>query len=223
MLRRPIYEYDAAHGPAIYRSKVWKKPVGPPLKMTFAQADALPNVVELQGSQLFAKPGTAIQATVLGKPYGGARVLERADLIVLYLVRDAYPDRPFYISKTTGSYDQEMGLAPYMVSVGLVKKLLPTPPTAAAGYVQIPGEGWEDLQTTRILWETDFLAPNSLPKHSPWVDRPSAGIPYLYVRTGAALTGALSERGLTAEANRIMSQTQRIAKATGFEDLLASR
>jgi hypothetical protein len=218
-----VYEYDAARGPAIFRNKIWKKPVGPPLKMTFAQADALPNVVELQGPQLFTKPGTSIQATVVGKPYGEARVLERADLLVLYLIRDAYPDRPFYISKTTGSYAQEMGLDPFMVSTGLVRKLIPSAPTTAAGYVQIPGEGWTDLQTTRALWETDFLAPNSLPRHSPWVDRPSAGIPYLYVRTGAALSAALTERGLSPEANRIMAQTQRIAKATGFEELLASR
>ena len=43
MIRRPVETYDAAKGPAIYRDKQWKKPSGPPLKMTFAEADAIPD------------------------------------------------------------------------------------------------------------------------------------------------------------------------------------
>ena len=34
IIRRPVYEYDAAKGPAIYRGKQWTKPTGPPLNMT---------------------------------------------------------------------------------------------------------------------------------------------------------------------------------------------
>jgi len=223
LIRRPVIEYDAAHGTAIYRNKVWKKPSGPPVHLTFEQADAVPNVVTIQGPQVFGKPGTDIMANVVGKPYGGERILERADLFVLYMLRDAFPERPFYISRTTGSYAEEIGLAPYMVESGLARKLLTSAPKTGAGFFQIPGEGWMDVAATRALWETDFTAPESLPKHSPWVDRPSAGIPYLYVRTGAALTAALTQLGLSDEATRVMVQTQRIAKAAGFEELLGPR
>src|SRR5262249_33297301 len=31
IIRRPIYDYDAARGPAIYRDKVWRKPTSSPL------------------------------------------------------------------------------------------------------------------------------------------------------------------------------------------------
>lgn len=220
LIRRPVVEYDAAHGPAVYRNKVWKKPAGPPVNLSFEQSDQVPSVIELQGPQVFAKPGTAIEARVIGKPYAGRRILERADLFVIYMLRDAYPERPFFISRTTGTYDEEMGLAPYMVSTGLARKLLPAPPSNAQGYFQVPGEGWVDLATTRTLWETDFWAPGTLPRHSPWVDRPSAGIPYLYVRTGAYLSAALQISGLSNEATRVMQQTRGIARATGFEDLL---
>ena len=161
LIRRPVIEYDAAHGPAIYRNKIWKKPSGPPVHLSFEQSDQVPNVIALQGPQVFAMPGTSIEARVTGKPYAGQRILERADLFVLYMLRDAYPERPFYISRTTGTYEQEMGLAPYMVSTGLARKLLPAEPKAGQGYLQVPGEGWVDVATTRALWETDFAAPKS--------------------------------------------------------------
>jgi hypothetical protein len=55
-----------------------------------------------------------------------------------------------------------------------------------------------------------------------WVDRPSAGIPYLYVRTGLELSAALDQLGLKQEAARIRAQTVRIAHATQLDDLVES-
>jgi len=220
LIRRPVIEYDAEHGPAIYRNRVWKKPSGPPVHMTYAQSDSVPDYVPISGPQVFAKAGTGIVANVSGKPYGDQHLIERADLFVLYMIRDAYPERPIFISRTTGNYADQMGLAPYTIGTGLARKLLPDKPAANQGYVQIPGEGWLDFPTTRALWETVFVATKTLPKHSPWVDRPSAGIPYLYVRTGAFLSAILTAKGLNDEARAVMQQTQAIAKASGFEDLL---
>src|SRR5207247_4442031 len=45
LIRRPIYEYDAAKGPAIYRDKQWPKPTTPPLKMSPREADSIPPYV----------------------------------------------------------------------------------------------------------------------------------------------------------------------------------
>ncbi len=53
MIRRPIETYDAAKGPAIYRGTTWKKPSGPPLKMTFAEADAIPEYIQINQPQIF--------------------------------------------------------------------------------------------------------------------------------------------------------------------------
>jgi hypothetical protein len=222
LLRRPVYDYDSVHGPAVYRGKTWHKPTGPPVNLTMAQADAIPPVIELTAPQTFTKPGTDIVATVNPQSFGEFSGLERADLFVLYMIRDGYPARPFFFSRTTGSYAEGLGFAPYTVTVGLARKLLPAKPVVGNGVIAIPGEGAFDLERTRQLWEKTFKAPASLGKRELWVDRPSAGIPFLYVRTGSELSAALNEAGLTGEASRIFGQTERIARGTQLERLLAN-
>lgn len=222
LLRRPIYEYDSLHGPAIYRGKIWEKPAGPPLRLTMDQADAVPPAIELSEPQTFAKAGTDIVATIKPRQFDDFSGLERADLFVLYMIRDGYPERPFFFSATTGTYPEEMGFAQYTLTVGLVRKLMPQIPHPGGGIVSIPGEGMFDALTTRALWETDFKAPKSLAKRDLWVDRPSAGIPFLYVRTGVELSEALNHLGFKTETGRIAAQTARIARATQLTDLLAS-
>ena len=221
LLRRPIYEYDSLRGPPIYRGKVWKRPSGPPVKLTMEQADAVPSVIELSAPQTFRKEGTDLVVNIQPRPFGDFAGLERADLFVLYMIRDAYPERPFNFSRTTGAYAEEMGLAPYTVTTGLARKLVPHIPKAGNGIVAVPGEGWLDVETTRALWETVFKAPKSIASRELWVDRPSAGIPFLYMRTGLVLSRALTQLGHADEAARIRAQVEKIARATQLDDLLA--
>jgi len=221
LLRRPIYEYDSLRGPAIYRGKVWKRPSGPPLKLTMEQADAVPSVIELSAPQTFRKEGTDIVVNIQPRPFGDFAGLERADLFVLYMIRDAFPERPFNFSRTTGGYPEEMGLAPYTVTTGLARKLVAHLPKAGNGIVAVPGEGWFDIETTRALWETVFKAPKSIASRDLWVDRPSAGIPFLYLRTGLVLSGALVQSGRADEAARTRAQVESIARATQLDDVLA--
>ena len=221
LLRRPIYEYDSLKGPRVYRGKQWKKPSGPALKLTMEQADAVPSVIELSAPQTFRKEGTDIAITIQPRPFGDFAGLERSDLFVLYMIRDAYPERPFFFARTTGGYPEDLGFAPYTVTTGLARKLLPQTPKPGSGIVVVPGEGVFDLVTTQALW-AEFRGPTSLAKRELWVDRPSAGIPYLYVRTGSALSTALAQVGLNAEATRVRAQVERIARATQLEDVLAS-
>jgi hypothetical protein len=135
------------------------------------------------------------------------------------MIRDAYPERPFFFSRTSGGYAEEMGFAPYTLTVGLARKLAPQIPEAGNGIVSIGGE-WFDAATTRALWETAFKAPASLAKRDMWVDRPSAGIPYLYVQTGLELSAALNQLGLKQEAATIRAQTVKIARATQLENMI---
>ncbi len=221
LLRRPIYEYDSLRGPPVYHGKVWKKPSGPPLKLTIDQADAVPSAIELSSPQTFRKEGTDFVVDIQPRSFGDFMGLERADLFVLYMIRDAYPERPFFFSWTSGGYPNEMGFAPYTVTTGLARKLMPRIPKAGNGIVAMPG-GWFDVETTRALWETTFRAPRSIAKRDLWVDRPSVGIPYLYVRTGLVLSTALAQMGRTDEAAKIRAEVERIARATQLEDVLAS-
>ena len=138
------------------------------------------------------------------------------------MIRDGYPERPFFFSRTSGGYAEEMGFAPYTVTIGLARKLVPHIPKAGDGIVSLGGAEWLDAATTDALWETVFKAPASLSKRDMWVDRPSVGIPYLYVRTGLELSAALDQLGLKQEAARIRAQTVQIARATQLEDLVGS-
>src|SRR6185437_3436352 len=53
LIRRPIYAYDAAKGPAIYRNQNWTKPSKPPLDMTLVEADSVPPYYGLTGPMVF--------------------------------------------------------------------------------------------------------------------------------------------------------------------------
>ena len=222
LLRRPIYEYDSLRGPAIYRGRIWKKPSGPPLKLTMQEADAVPPAIALSSPQTFRKEGTDLLVNIPPRQFGDFAGLERADILVLYMIRDGFPDRPFFISRTTGGYAEELGFAPYTITTGLARKLAPAPPRPGGGIVAVQGEGWFDLDRTRALWETAFKAPRSMAQRDLWVDRPSAGIPYLYLRTGLVLDAALTQLGKRDEEARIRRQVDSIARATQLEDVIAS-
>jgi len=222
LLRRPIYEYDSLRGPALYRGKVWKKPSGPPLRLTMQEADAVPPAIALSSSQTFRKEGTDLVVNIPPRQFGDFAGLERADILVLYMIRDGFPDRPFFFSRTTGSYAEELGFSPYTVTTGLARKLLPSRPRPGAAIVAVQGEGLFDLESTRSLWENSFRAPRSMARRDLWVDRPSAGIPYLYIRTGLVLQVALMHLGKRDEAARIRAQVDSIAKATQLEDVIAT-
>jgi hypothetical protein len=185
------------------------------------EADAVPAVIEMSGPQTFRKEGTNMVVTIRPRSYGDFAGLERSDLFVLYMIRDAFPDSPFFFGRTTGGYAEEMGLAPYTITTGLARKLLPSPPQVADGVVNIPGEGWLDGEATRSLWEQTFKAPRSLAQRDLWVDRPSAGIPFLYIRTGLVLAAVLQHEGKNDEAARVRSQIARIARGTQLDDVLA--
>jgi hypothetical protein len=66
-----------------------------------------------------------------------------------------------------------------------------------------------------------FIAPKSLAARHDWVDRPSVGIPYLYVATGLMLSEVLQATGDTTNAARVMSQARDIAKGVKLTDLLS--
>ena len=65
-----------------------------------------------------------------------------------------------------------------------------------------------------------FVGPKSVIKSGDWIDRPSVGIPYLYVATGIELAEALKQQGKAAQANAVFNTARQVAKAVRLEDLL---
>ncbi len=205
MIRRPIETYDAANGPALYRNQEWKKPVGPPLKITFAEADAIPDYIQISQPQVFRKDtiNLAIQPGYL----------IRDQLVLLRLIRDSFPERPIYVSTGVG---EGLGLEPYLISQGLVRKLVGHPLTDSPPTPKIAGV-FVDVDRSKALWDTVYRAPDALIKEGDWVDRASVGIPYLYAYTGAILAEAMSRRGDAQAANAIMSRVKGITTASRID------
>jgi hypothetical protein len=224
LIRRPVFEYDEAKGPAIYRGGNWRKPSGPPLKMTLEEADSVPAYTVLNRPMLFRKG--EITATIDPRmliPAGeGAGLLQRADIFVLYMLRDAYPERPMYFSRTSGGYAQQLGLDDYTITQGLASKVFVPPGAPSRDTVYVQGDGWFDVQRTEALWSNVFLGPQALVRKGDWIDRPSVGIPYLYVATGLALAEALRATGRTQEVQRVMERARQVATAVRLERLLAA-
>jgi hypothetical protein len=205
MIRRPIADYDAAKGPAIYRNKQWKKPSGPPLKMTFAEADAVPEYIQITQPQIFRHGNITLNIE--------PGYLVRDQLILLRLIKDAYPERPIYVSTGGG---QGLGLEPYLLSQGFVQKLVDRPITDSAETPRISGL-FIDVDRTKALWNEVYRAPESLIKEGHWVDRPSFGIPYTYAFTGAILAEALRGQGDEKTANAVKERVRAIVKAARIE------
>ena len=205
MIRRPVATYDAANGPAIYRGTTWKKPSGPPLKMTFAEADAIPEYIQLAQPQIFRQGNITLNIE--------PGYLVRDQLVLLRLIKDAFPERPIYVS--TGGM-QGLGLEPYLLSQGFVQKLVDHPLTETAATPKISGM-FIDVDRSKALWDSVYRAPEALIKEGDWIDRPSFGIPYTYAFTGAILAEAMSRRGDERASAAIMNRVKDIVKAARIE------
>jgi hypothetical protein len=218
MIRRPVFPYDSLKGPAVYRGHAWPKPTGPAVKMSIPDADAVPLAVELPGPQIFKKPGTDIVATIDPRNLQHG-LLERADVFVLRLILDN-DIRPIYLSSTSGNYGRQLGLQDYLLSQGLARKVLPNVPKSTKDTINVPGEGWFDVQRSLGLWQRDFEAPKSLIKRGDWIDKPSVNIPALYVMNGYFLAEALTQTGDTKDAHSVFETAQNVAKASHLNELL---
>ena len=209
LLRRPIYRYDEREGPHIYRGRSWPMPTRPVMSLTRAQLDAIPDYVELREPQLFEQGGIRAIVDPRRLEFG---VPLRSDILVLQMLKDNLGVRPFYISRTTASYAESLGLAPYVLVQGLVTRVSPAALVAGGDTVAVPGLGFLDVPRTAALWR-EYRAPAAILRRGDWVDRPSAGIPALYTTTALMLAQAADLQGRTAEAEKMRQQGIDVAEA----------
>lgn len=205
LIRRPVYEYDAAAGPEIYRSGQWKKPSGSPIRMTFDEADALPLAIATPENAAFQKDAIVAQPRL--------PQLMKADQLVYFMLRDAFPERGIFFSRTAGGYPYELGLERYTVTHGMTKKLLTQQVVPGGDIALIPGEGAVDVRRSYELWSKVFTATKSLAARDGWVDDASVGIPDLYVISGVTLAEALAQSGAMEQSKAVYEQSKSIAAA----------
>jgi hypothetical protein len=219
LIRRPVYDYDAAHGPVVYRGRTWPKPTGPLIHMTPEQADSVPPYVQIDRAMNFE--GGPIRATIDPQRLSIPNVLQRADIFVLKIIAESYADRPIYFSRTSAGYGNELGLGSYLLTQGLASKVFVPPAAPSKDTLLLAGAGWVDVKRTKTLWDSVFAGQHAISTRSDWVDRPSVGIPYLYVATGLMLSEALQTAGDAAAAARVLGESRKVAQAVRLDDLLA--
>jgi hypothetical protein len=219
LIRRPVYDYDAAAGPAVYRGRTWVKPKTGLLKMTLEQADSVPPYVQIDRAMNFE--GGPIKATIDPQRLSIPGILQRADIFVLKVIAESYAERPIYFSRTSAGYGSELGLGGHLLTQGLASKVFVPPTVPGKDTLLVPGAGWVDVARTKTLWDSVFRGQKSIARRHDWVDRPSVGIPYLYVATGLMLSEVLQVTGDTAGASRVMGQARQVAQAVRLDDLLA--
>ena len=94
-------------------------------------------------------------------------------------------------------------------------------PAAAASKdtLAIPGQGFLDVKRTKTLWNDVFLGQQAIIRKGDWVDRPSVGIPYLYVSTGLILAEALTQAGDKPGVAKVLDTTRSLARVTRLGDI----
>jgi hypothetical protein len=227
IVRRPVYAYDAAKGPAVYAGTQWKKPSGPPLKMTLNEADSIPQYSVLSQPMRFDHQDLHVtidpRALSLQDPNGSGGLLQRADIAVLRIIKDSWGERPIYFSRTSGGYAHELGFENNTLTQGLAQKVfVPKPGVGSRDTVYVQGDGYLDIARSKALWTQAFRGHKAVVRAGDWVDRPSVGIPYLYVASGLSLSEALRAQGDARGAEQVYADAKQVAKAVRLDQIFAA-
>jgi len=192
--RKPIVPFDSANAIPLYQGRSWPEPTEPVVTMSYQEIDSLAPAVRVE-------PGTTfrlgpIRATVQ------TQYLSRSDLMLLLLIQENMGKRPIYISHTVGSRPDALGLGPYLLTQGMVRRLFPDTVRVGGDTISTPALGLTDRDRTATLL-FDVYHPESAARHRPqgWVDRPSEGIMQLYwLMYGSMAEYYLGETSPTGEA-----------------------
>jgi hypothetical protein len=147
-------------------------------------------------------------AMVFGQEY-----LLLQDLATIFLIRDNAGIRPLFFSWSDGGYpDQTLGLSAYLVSQGLVRKLMPTPVEPNDSIVLSSGLGYLDLPRTRaLLWNTYHWQSAARQRPRGWVDAPSSSILQLYAIVYGGAADVLRKAGDSVAAARADSIAREVS------------
>ena len=193
---------SASGGTAVQQ---WTRPTEPVFGFTVAQLDSLPEYMQVKkGAGLMVD---SVQITF------GADYLMLQDLAVVALIRQNLGKRPIYFSWSDGGYpDQTLGLGRYLVTQGMVRKLMTSPATTISdSLVDNPVLGLMDYpRTENLLWNVYHWKAIARPRPRGWVDPPSASILQLYAVLYRGLAETLRSKGDMAKAAEADSIAQAI-------------
>jgi hypothetical protein len=183
LARRVTPAFDPSKADPYWRSvPVPPRPTTPALALSQSAVDSLPEAMQVPANGGIAFDSLHIRF--------GQDVLLRQDLAAIFLIRDNQGKRPVFFSWSDGGYpDQTLGLSPYLVSQGFVRKLMPAPVQPTKTVVMSQGLGYLDVPRTKsLLWDVYHWQTATRERPFGWVDAPSGSILQLYavVYGGAA-------------------------------------
>jgi len=205
--RRAPATFDASAAPDLYGGHAWPRPASPWMSRYYlgSPADSLPEYIPL------AQPATGYLGPIavrldpgkLGRPY-----LMRSDLAVLQIIKDELGKRPIYFSTSTGNYADQLGLSPYLVGEGLVRRLVPRPVAASESVRLLEGRGFVNVPRSAALVFGVYRGGETAARPRPrgWIDVASqnslVGYAFAYDTIAAALGESDPARAARAVALR---------------------
>ena len=187
---------SVAAGSAAPSVSGWTRPTTPVFSLTVEQLDSLPEVMEVPQNGGIMLDSVAVRF--------GSQYLMLQDIATTFLIRDNLGTRPIFFSWSDGPYaDQTLGLSEYLVSQGLVRKLLPRPAVAGDSIVLSRALGYVDLpRTEALMWNAYHWMSAAKERPRGWVDPPSSSILQLYAIVYGGMAATLAERGDSVGAMR---------------------
>ena len=201
--RRPLEPFDSTHAPAIYRGKQWPMPAGKLMSFSDEQLNALEQYYILDQKRV-ARLGSisvTLDPQMLGRPY-----LERADVIVLQVIKDQLGKRPVYFSRTVGLYGDQFGFTSHLEGHGFARALREQEIVASDSIKGIQSLGYVNVpRTTQLLFDVYHADAAARTRPRGWVDKPSEGILSLYGLTYYTMAQELQKTNtaLSARAQQI--------------------
>ena len=223
--RRPSEPFDPARAAALWKPRpaesgvpltdstasanaliTWRQPTEPVFSLTEAQLDSLPEAMRVP-----EQGGVAFDSLKISF---GQDVLMLQDLATIFLIRDNLGKRPVFFSWSDGGYpDQTLGLSPYLVSQGFVRKLMPKPVVPNDSIVLNPSLGYLDLpRTEKLLWDVYHWRSAARQRPRGWVDQPSGSILQLYSVVYGGASKSFAEAGQSALAARADSVSNAVTR-----------
>ncbi|MDB4915550.1 MAG: hypothetical protein JWM95_3194 [Gemmatimonadetes bacterium] len=206
LIARVPEPYDAATGPAIYRTVPVTPLRQPVLDFTLAQADSIPAHTRTLRAQSVRMPGFDLTIP--------AMTIDRDVLVMMRIIQTAGRARPVYFSGAAGSEVIDNFLKPHLLTQGLARKVVPNA-AAIPGAIMTKHVGLLDVARTQSLWD-HLHARESMGARGVWTDEASANMPYLYLRIGVALADAQDSTGNHAGAKRLRDDVLRMGRAVDF-------
>ncbi len=219
--RRETPAFDPGRAPKIWQSPTdaagvplsgdknagWVKPLTPALNRSIAFLDSLPDMMN--------SPKDSIQLGSVWAKFDG-QPLSRSDVAVLFLIQDNAGKRPIYFSWSDGGYpDTKFGLEKYLVTQGMVRKLMDHPVVIGGPVVNSP-MGLVDIPKSRtLLFEIYHPEAAAHERALGWFDPPSSSILSLYQIVYNGFGQVLIQAGDSASAIKASNYVQRIGKSIG--------